>query len=213
MRTDSQLYSKGDKVRHDSRPEWGLGVVESAEKLEHEGRTVQRLVVTFEHRGRATVNTAYATLSPDTPEAPAPLVTQPSNNSDDSGGWLAELEEKTGKRNIFDLPDIVNDPFSTLGQKIYALLDYYRFANDARGLIDWAIAQTGLKDPLTEYSRHDLEISYDTFCRQRDMTLIELVKQAKKDNDQEALAQAGKHPNPRAQEVFTKALRKAAKAR
>ena len=49
------------------------------------------------------------------------------------------------------------DPFSSATERLKATLDNFRFNAQARPLIDWAIAQTGLDDPLTLYTRQELE--------------------------------------------------------
>lgn len=114
------------------------------------------------------------------------------NNSND-GGWLASLEAKkssNGQANgdeLRRLPDALSDPFLTLEQRVEAALDTFRFSLEARSLIDWAIGQTGLDDPMSRYTRHELEQGFDWFCRDRDLQLKELVREAKSRGRQEML--------------------------
>ncbi len=109
------------------------------------------------------------------------------------GGWLAELEAKaagngTGNgEELRQLPDALSDPFLTLEQRVEAALDTYRFTTEARSLIEWAIGQTGLDDPMSRYTRHELEQGFDWFCRDRDLQLKELVREAKSRGRQDML--------------------------
>lgn len=118
----------------------------------------------------------------------------PSKRKND-GGWLASLEAKkssngNGQPNsdeLRQLPDALADPFLTLEQRVEAALDTFRFSLEARALIDWAIGQTGLDDPMSRYTRHELEQGFDWFCRDRDLQLKELVREAKSRGRQEML--------------------------
>ncbi|MEM8757228.1 MAG: hypothetical protein AAGF47_05540, partial [Planctomycetota bacterium] len=55
-----------------------------------------------------------------------------------------------------------------------AALNYYRYAPDWPGLLDWATARTGLADPLSRLSRTDLESAFASFGRALDRAAGEL---------------------------------------
>lgn len=105
------------------------------------------------------------------------------------GGWLSNLESKSNGDGdeLRKLPDALADPFLTLEQRVEATLETFRFSTEARSLIEWAIGQTGLDDPMSRYTRHELEQGFDWFCRDRDMQLKELVREAKSRGRQEML--------------------------
>lgn len=108
------------------------------------------------------------------------------------GGWLAQLERANGhaKHELWELPKTMTDPFASLGQRLDATLDSYRFSTEPRSLIDWAVAQTGLNDPLSKYTRHELEQAFPRFARDRDQHLVSLVRQIKRKGDLLLLTQA-----------------------
>lgn len=139
-----------------------------------------------------------------------------ANDSSGSGGWLASLENrnKTNAQNLGELPEGMTDPFSSDRQRLKVILESYRFDPDAataqtmrnpryrpnpfdsryvasgKRLTEWAIAQTGLEDPLSDYSRHEIEEAYARFSQARDQALKELIQQMRKTQPQSTLEQA-----------------------
>ena len=181
---------------HPRRPEWGAGTVKSALPITHEGQTAQRLTVDFANRGRVVINTAIATL---TPPGSTQTMTQTAATSK---GWLDQLEsQNNGKQNeLWDLPDALSDPFTTDAQQLDATLETYRYSTQPRALMDWAVAQTGLDDPLTKYTRPELEQAFPRYARDRDHHLLALVRKLKKQNDHAVLMlakQNARHPEAR----------------
>ncbi len=165
-------------VVHPKRPEWGEGVVKQASRAVQGGVVGQRLVVSFKNNGITTINTAVVPLLA---RNEAMALTQSSTGQ----GWLADLEAKqrTGGRagsDLSRLPDVLTDPFRSELARVQATLDTYRFGGQhatPRGLLEWAIGQTGMNDPLSEYSRHDLEQAWSRFAYERDLHLADLVRQ------------------------------------
>lgn len=51
---NSDLIEPGMRVRHPSRPDWGIGQVQSV--------TGERVTVNFEHAGKLLINTVHVTL-------------------------------------------------------------------------------------------------------------------------------------------------------
>jgi len=166
---EERRFTRGDRVRHPGKPEWGAGRIESAHDQTSDGKLAQRLVVTFDNHGRVTLNTAFATLAP---------ADELAARADAGSGWLSQLEkQQTGATagDLTALPEDACDPFRPLAARVKSTLELYRYDNGPRGLIDWAVAQTGLNDPLAEHSRHDLELAFDRFVRARDQHLRELL--------------------------------------
>ncbi len=182
-------FKQGDIVVHARRPEWGDGIVDQATTTKHEGRTAQRLIVRFAHRGRVTVNTAVAAIqSKDQEELMASTSASAISSGTAGPGWLESLT-KEDTRELWTLPEAMTDPFSGMAERLRATLDSYRFRADARGLIEWAVAQSGLTDPLSKHNRHELEQAFVRFARDRDRHLGELVRLAKKQNRRPLLEQ------------------------
>jgi hypothetical protein len=221
---ESETFKRGDAVYHPLRPEWGRGVVHQATTIVHEGKTAQRLVVEFANHGRTTLNTALANLvtregnipiMADLPTSrfntPTATVSVPPRNG---GGWLDNLDQSrtSGEQSeLWKLPESMNDPFLPLSKRIEGTLASFRFGNDPRhprNLLDWAVAQTGLNDPLTKYSRHELEQGFRRFIRDRDNHLFELVRLLKRQSGQNLLAQMLQaQTDPLAKQTLERALR------
>ena len=71
--------------------------------------------------------------------------------------WQDRLSGRSPDEVMARLPEAATDPFSGLEARLKATLGLYRFTDQGGSLLDWAAAQSGLKDPLSEFSRHDLE--------------------------------------------------------
>lgn len=212
-------YQRGDRVVHPRRPEWGAGVVRQAQTITHQGQQAQRLAVDFPNRGRVTLNTAVAPLKPantDTESKQETLTdmtrtrTASLSSTEVGSGWLEQLEQATRNRSheLWELPEQMTDPFASTQSRLDATLDSYRFSTEARSLIDWACMQTGLDDPLTKYTRQELEQAFPRFARDRDQHLASLVRQIKRNGRQALLSetlQTTRHPAARA--ALTKAMR------
>ncbi len=169
---------------HPARPEWGAGVVDEAQPTTHQGKTGQRLTVRFANHGRVTINTAVI-----------PLRAMDGNsnmNNSSTQGWLGAIAGRNGdvEHELWALPEAMTDLFSNLQQRLLATLETFRFDNGSRGLFDWAVAQTGLTDPMTRYNRHELEQAYERFSRDRRLHLQDMVRQLKSRGDAALLNEA-----------------------
>jgi len=178
-------YQQGDVVTHPRRPEWGQGVVKTAQAIVHEGSAAQRLSIEFANHGRVVINTAVAPLAPKGNK-------QTMSSSIAAGkGWLDQLERSNkNSHELWELPEALTDVFSSDLQRLNATLDSYKYTTEPRPLIDWAVVQTGMNDPLTKYTRHDLEQAFARFARNRDLHLKELIRQLKRNGKHQTLAQA-----------------------
>lgn len=164
-------FKFGDRLVHTSRPEWGTGVVTSVQNVEQDGQTFQRVNIRFDRAGLKTLATNIAELRPvdeDTHPAAPIAAGQPET-------WLTQLEKGSIDELMSRLPEATRDPFNTLQSRIEATLKLYRFAEQGGALIDWAAAQTGLKDPMTRFNRHELEALFKRFALERDTHLKSLV--------------------------------------
>jgi hypothetical protein len=195
----SKDWSKGDCVVHATKPEWGSGEVLLAESFSHEGRPCQRLTIRFARAGTKTISTAFADLRPasDMPYLPQPKHDEPDPIAQIAVG--ASVEELMTK-----LPDRATDPFTSLRQRLAATLDLYRFTDTGGMLLDWAAIQTGLKDPLSRFSRHELEQWFSRFRMEVDNHLRRLVKDVRR-QDPQAIDAAFATANPAAKQALRRA--------
>ena len=189
---EERKYQKGDVVIHRRRPEWGQGVVDQATLIQHDGQPAQRIVARFTHRGRVTLNTAIAPIAIKDSD---PSVAERDAAAGGLDG-LATDDHFQIQRRLASLLPSMTDPLSSLTARLRATLDSYRYGDtpwdagqprDPRRLVDWAIAQTLLSDPLSRFTRHELEQAYPRFARDRDEHFIQLVRQAIKQGCQDQL--------------------------
>lgn len=207
-------FKRGDRVRHPERPEWGQGKVESAQDQTLQGKPSQRVVVTFANHGRVTLNTAFAPLTPLDERGWGGESTTGAGQSTGGragGGWLAQLEKQQATGNgkpthdLAELPEPATDPFRSLIARLKSTLELYRFDDGARGLIDWAVAQSGMNDPLAEFSRHELEQQFAAFAQARDAHLRELLITIRRKGEEAAVKQLSSELPPQLQSVLDKA--------
>jgi hypothetical protein len=131
-------------------------------------------------------------------------------------GWLGQMAQRRENAPVGgplqELPDAMLDPFAGSLTRLEATVDSFRFGDDPtrnpRGLIEWAMAQTGRQDPLSDHTRHELEEAFVWFGRKRDRHLFELVQELKRNGQRgevEKLARQTRHPSARVK--LEKALR------
>jgi hypothetical protein len=174
-------FQSGDRVRHRRRPEWGIGSVVKAEGVTANGQRAQRISIRFPNAGLKTLSTAHAELE---------LVGDGHglNGSGhplagweklDQSEWLAPLARKKVEEALASLPPDARDPFNSVRTRLELSLDLYRFERTGRSLIDWAVAQTGIDDPLSRFSRQELEQHFDRYAAERDGHLARLLQEAR----------------------------------
>jgi hypothetical protein len=179
-------YAFGDRVRHAKRPEWGIG---SVVKAEHgavngqNGQNGQRLSVRFPGVGVKTFVTGHAELqrvTEDVGEVHADGTSDHPVRLWDriaDAEWLAPVAQRKIEEAMISLPSEARDPFRTAEQRLTYTLSLYRFDRTGRGLVDWAIAQTGLDDPLSRFNRHELEQYFDRWAFERDAHLGRVLQE------------------------------------
>ncbi|MEX0877058.1 MAG: hypothetical protein WD114_06325, partial [Phycisphaerales bacterium] len=76
------------------------------------------------------------------------------------------------------IPEKARDPFASPAQRLAATLSLYRFEGTGASLLDWAAAQSGLRDPLSRFNRHELEEYYRMFQKNLQTHLSRVVREA-----------------------------------
>ena len=151
-------FKAGDWVIHADKPEWGAGQVLSAEGHVQDGKRCQRLSVRFDRAGLKTLTTLFASLRPSAPGGTSAF-TEPKPDDDLSH----KLDLKTLADTLTGLPENATDPFTSLPKRVEATLGLFRYTGMGASLLDWATAQTGLRDPLSAFNRHELEQHFQRF--------------------------------------------------
>lgn len=198
--------AKGDTVVHAGKPEWGPGDVLSVEGATHEGKPVQRVTIRFARAGLKTLSTAFAELRPAPATGKVPTsggseslpsnpvmagVAKPAEASHVQQVNVAMVEPDPDfavditAEALQKLPEAASDPFLPLIARLKATLAVYKYAESPAGLIDWAVTQTALRDPLSKYSRHDLEVAFERFRISVDNHLRKLLPLARKESPKE----------------------------
>lgn len=196
------VWQSGDRVVHTARPEWGQGRVINATSIREGGEAAQRLTVRFDRAGTKTLSTAVARLA----QADAVPVQVFAPSLDGSGEAERDsLHREALASRLVALPDAASDPFLPLARRLEAAVGLYRFESHGRSLLDWAAAQTGLTDPLSVFSRHDLEGSFERFRHALDSHVAKLVSLARRD-EPSALAGLGAKASPDVREMLTRLL-------
>jgi hypothetical protein len=183
----SERFEFGDRLRHTERPEWGVGSVLRAEDISLNGRVAQRLSVRFSGVGVKKLVTGEAplkrvaedTAAADVDDHDTPLAEWDKVSSSD---WLAPLARRKIEETMISLPAEARDPFASVARRLSFVLNLYRFDRSGRGLIDWAVAQSGLDDPLTRFNRHELEQYFDRWAIERDAQLGRLLQETSFDS-------------------------------
>ncbi len=176
----------GDNVRHPRRPVWGVGSVVKIEETTVNGRRAQRVSVRFPNVGLKTMSTDHAELQlvssvaggPDVAADDPPLAGWDQMGEDD---WLAPLARRKVEEAMVAVPSEARDPFTSLRQRLALTLDLFRFDRTGRSLVDWAIAQSGLVDPLSRFARQELEQHFDRWAASRASHLQRLLDEAAHD--------------------------------
>ena len=177
-----ETFEFGDRVRMAKFPEWGVGAVTRVETVPVKGMPTQRLTIRFPNAGLKTLNGEIAALERVEAEAPAAEARVDRIASIDriaEDEMMAPLASRKLLEVMLAIPESCRDPFVTLESRIAATLDLYRFDNGGRGLMDWAVIQTGLDDPLSRFNRHELEEHYSRWSGERDAHLQKLLRDAR----------------------------------
>jgi len=200
----SRKFEFGDRVRHARKPEWGIGSIVKAEEMTLNDQRAQRVSVRFPNAGLKTISTAHAELQlvnanngPETDGADThPLGGWEKMKESD---WLGGVAQRKVVEAMTSIAPEAHDPFMSLEKRLEACLDLYRFDRTGRSIIDWAVAQSGLADPLSRFTRHELEVLFDQWAAQRDEHMGRLLQEAKVDPG--AVAKLIKSAPPRARDA------------
>jgi hypothetical protein len=172
------VWRVGDQVRHRLKPEWNIGRILTVQDVVYEGRPEQRLTIRFERAGTRTLLTAFAQL--DRVDSSDPRDRSPASQGEPVAGPFTQDGHTELARKLLQLPEAATDPFASRRRRLEATLGLYRFSDRGSALLDWAAMQTGLKDPLSSFSRHELEESFRRFQGLLDQHLRKLVKECRK---------------------------------
>lgn len=175
------------KVCHPARPEWGEGTVASVRATTVNGQSVYELLVDFAV-GRRKLLAPPARLI-------APLAAPPQET-----GWLDTLARQTPDDELRNLPESVTQVLGAPRDRLAALAPLYEYADEPAALLKWARRQTQMADPLSRWSRDELQTAFQEFCRQRDALARQLAATLRRAEGPDALNELFAEMPPAARE-------------
>jgi len=176
----------GDRVTHELHPEWGSGAVIKVENAIISGSPVPRVTVRFANAGLKIFAGNALPLTPmesghTVPgdryfERPAIAAVEDLEKS-----GLTQAVEKKMLEIMLSIPMACKDKFNTAEYRLKRTLELYKFDMSGRGLMEWAIVQTGMDDPLTRFNRGQLEEYFKRWVRERDSQLANVLSELRDD--------------------------------
>jgi hypothetical protein len=155
--------------------------------LTREGRPDQRLWIRFPNIGTKTLLASAAELeitngaAPDVAQAIHARPTLAQVELKQEGGWLGEIGGKKLADVMTSLPPQATDPFLSLRKRLEVSLQLYRFESTGARLVDWAVAQSGLDDPLSRFNRQELEQFHARWRFELDAHLGRLLNECRRE--------------------------------
>lgn len=149
----------GQRVCNAARLDWGIGEVLRVQRM----GDAWRVSVQF-HTGHRALMVPPARLVP------------PQSEEQRSDAWVAMAAGTTLDGRLKQLPEDIRYFLGLPLQKFAALLPYYEPVEDPRALEAWARRQTGISQPLSQWTRDELMQAHGEFCTQRDAALRETVE-------------------------------------
>ncbi len=180
----SMSIKLGDKVRHPARLEWGVGTVTRTEVFTTESVPDLRLWVKFPAIGLRTLIASVAKLEVmESAESDQGVYARPTLAQVEAsrGGLAADTGYRKAEDLMTGLPLDATDPFVGLKTQLERTLKLYRFDGSPAKLIDWAVAQSALDDPLTRFNRQELEVFYKRWLFNLDAHLVRLMQDARRE--------------------------------
>lgn len=178
-------YKKGDRVRHPSRPEWGVGVVNKIEVVTRDASTDLRVWVRFPSVGDKTLLASVAALEIiDDQGFGSGIHARPTVTDLDlakGGGWLGAISKQSADNVMTALAGEATDPFASLRRRFEYSVQLYRFDGSPTRLVEWSIAQSGLDDPMARFNRQELEQLYKRWLFNLDAHVLKLLGELRRE--------------------------------
>jgi hypothetical protein len=197
----------GDRVIHPKFPEWGSGAVIRVESTAVQGEPTTRITVRFSSAGlKSFVGDALPlevlSNGHEMPGDRATLKPAISAVEDLERSGLTQAVEQKLIEIMHSIPLACRDPFNTSEHRLRRTLELYKYDLSGRGLMEWAMAQTGMDDPLTRFNRTELEAFFKQYTYELDQHLSKLLSEMREEVD--LVQQIVSKAPPRAQKAVAK---------
>ncbi|MBU0618279.1 MAG: DUF3553 domain-containing protein [Planctomycetes bacterium] len=164
----------GSKVRNAARPEWGSGTILRIEQIRGGAQLTHRISIQFA--------TGHRTLL-----VPPARLTAAGPEPERAAGWLDGIGKTTLDDRLRKLPDQVTQVLGSPRERLTAVVPLYAVTTDPPSLLRWAISQSGVRDPLTHWTRDELLAALRDFCNERDAHLRNVAALLKQQEGPKAL--------------------------
>lgn len=178
----------GDRVAHPKFPEWGSGAVIKVETTAVQGEPTTRVTVRFSSGGLKSFVGDSLPLEllavghemPGDRECKRPAI---SEVEDLERAGLTQAVEQKLLEIMHSIPLACRDPFNTSEHRLRRTLELYKYDMSGRGLMEWAMAQTGMDDPLTRFNRTELEVFFKHYSHELNQHLAKLLSEMREETD------------------------------
>jgi hypothetical protein len=79
------------------------------------------------------------------------------------------------------IPMACRDPFNTAEHRLRRTLELYKYDMSGKGLMEWAMMQTGMDDPLTRFNRTELEMFFKHYSHELNKHLAKLLSEMREE--------------------------------
>ena len=182
----TETIAFGDRVKHELHPEWGSGAVIKVENTVVGGKPAPRVTVRFANAGLKVFAGNALPLTPMQGEHTVPgdrYLERPAiaEVEDLERSGLNQAVENKLLEIMLSIPMACRDKFNTAEYRLKRTLELYKYDMSGRGLMEWAILQTGMDDPLTRFNRGQLEEYFKRWARDRDSHLSNILSEMRDD--------------------------------
>jgi hypothetical protein len=166
----------GRKVCVPARSDWGAGTVLKVLSTTVNGAAQQRVTVQFAHATRTLlVPPARLDWPQDEPQRAA-------------AGWIGSIGGGSLDERLRRVPEEILQVLGGIRTRLAAVYPLYAFSDEPKSVQKWARLQTGVGDPLGQWSRDELSVAFEAYCSERDAHLRNLAALLVKAEGREALA-------------------------
>jgi hypothetical protein len=178
----------GDRVTHPKFPEWGSGAVIKVENIALHGEPATRVTVRFSSAGlKSFVGDSFPLEllddghgMPGDRDRKRPAI---SEVEDLERSGLTQAVEQKLIEIMRTIPLACRDPFNTSEHRLRRTLELYKYDMSGRGLMEWAMAQTGMDDPLTRFNRTELEVFFKHYSHELNQHLAKLLSEMREETE------------------------------
>jgi hypothetical protein len=184
----------GRQVCNPARPEWGPGTVLRVQRTTVNGKIQHRVSVQFASGHRLL-------------RVPPARLTLPGAKPEREQGWLAAAAGTDLTGRLRALPSFVREFLGTPRQRLLMLAPLYAPTNDPADLVKWARGQTGVPDPLSLWSRDELQSAFAEYCARRDQYVRGVAREIRAALGPDAVARALREIDPPLRERMSSVIR------